>query len=248
MRRHLKTASVATLGSVGAAILFIHAGARQIDWNTVCVGYARKLAVGVAMYAQDWDATLPPGMGGADFRRELFPYVKPWLFFCPVTKLPYTPNSDLSGRKLRDFEDFGTVPVVKDTRPHNSGGAYTVAFLDSHVERGGVDAEDPNVECVRNARNLVIATVMYAQDYDGTLPPMGSGAQWEAAIYDYAGHSRSVFSCPATYLPYAPNTALGGTLLSAYFQPAAVPVLRDPLPHRDGKSTTGYLDGHVERR
>ena len=44
-----------------AAILFpVFAKAREKARQSMCVNNVRQLALGVLMYAQDWDETLPP--------------------------------------------------------------------------------------------------------------------------------------------------------------------------------------------
>jgi len=138
------------------------------------------------------------------------------------------------------------VPLFWDPRPHRDG-KLTVAFMDGHVERGGVDVVDPNDKCVDNVQMLARSMALYAQDYDGFLPPMSTPNQFETAVSPYARSSQT-FVCPATRLPYAPNAALSETPFNAYPNPGSVVVLSDPRPHLDGKSTIGYLDGHVVRK
>jgi prepilin-type processing-associated H-X9-DG protein len=251
MRKNSSFTGTALLICLGATLLFGVAGARQFNVNAQCVSNAQVAAQALRGYVQDYDETFPPTMTGVAFRRALAPYIKdPWLWrlYCPATHLPYSTNAAFGGQKLAglNLPDPSLVPIFWDPVPHRDGKS-TVAFMDGHVERGGVDAADPNVECVGNARALAVGVLMYAQDYDGLLPPMNTSDQFEQSVRPYAGSFRT-FLCPATHLPYAPNAALSETPVNSYPNPGGVVVLADPKPHRDGKSTVGFLDGHVVRK
>ena len=248
MRSYRQYLCAAALVLTGASVVFTYARARQTDVNLLCVTNAKRLAGACMAYAQDYDEKFPANMTQADIQNEVGPYVTDsTVFTCPATSVLYSPNNSLSGRSLAEFPDYSIVPLISDTVPHRDQ-KFTVAFLDGHVERGGkvVDPEDPNVECVSNVRAQALGILMYSQDYDETLPPMNSEDQLKSSIYPYVKNSRA-FVCPATRLPYTPNAALSGTLLSGYPYPATIVSLRDTRKHKDRLITTGYLDGHVER-
>jgi prepilin-type processing-associated H-X9-DG protein len=248
MRMSRNVAAVAVLALAAAPVILAASGARPGFLDSSCVANAKKLAIGLAGYAQDWDESMPPMANFQDFRSKIYPYVRNTrAFICPVTNLNYSPNLSLSLAKLSQLNsDWSTIPVVKDTQPHPDGKS-TVAFLDGHVERGGVSAEDPNVVCLQNARKLTLGLMMYAQDYDEKLPQMNTQAQFKDAVFPYVKSSRT-FICPATQLPYKQNAALSGTLVSSYPNPGRVETLRDARPHPDGKTTRAFLDGYVIRR
>src|SRR5262249_40230185 len=142
MRSRLRSRIIVVFVCVGAAVLFSGATARQFNVNALCAQNALILAHGIAAYAQDWDEQMPPRNSGIEFRRAVAPYVgSPWLwrFYCPATHLPYTPNAALDRRMLASIPgDWATVWTFRDPKPHRDGKS-TVGFLDSHVERGGVD-------------------------------------------------------------------------------------------------------------
>ena len=246
------------LGNIGAAVLmataviFLFAGAgahrRQGDVNAECVSNIGKVATGIAEYVQDYDDTFPIATTGSQLESAILPYTRDaGVFTCPATGLLYKPNAALSGQSLGAVTgDYGTIRVVTDAKKHPDG-LVTVAFLDGHVTRGGVDQANPNDECVGNAKALTISLQLYAQDYDGFLPPMKSSSLFENATYPYIRSHRR-YRCPATGLLYKPNAALSGTSISSYPDPSMVEVLHDAKPHADGLSTYSYLDGHVVRK
>lgn len=234
-----------------AAVLFLFGAAgahrRQSDVNAQCVSNAQKVGIGIAEYVQDWDEDFPPMQTAAAMQTAVLPYVRDSnAFICPATSLPYKPNAKLSYLSLSHFKDNSTVAVLRDAEPH-ADGKSTVGYLDGHIMRGGVDQADPNNECVSNAKRLTIALMLYAQDYDGYLPPMKTSTQFQNATFPYIQGSR-IYLCPATHLHYKFNAALSGTYLYSYPDPASVEVLHDAQPHADGLSTHAYLDGSVVRR
>ncbi len=253
MRRFSQLGWAGALVCAGAVLLYARSGAGQYDPNLRCVLNLEKLTLGVLMYAQDYDEKLPRMTNPITFHDLVMPYIRDTkVFICPATFLLYTDNSRLSEKQLSSFPDTSVIKVAWDTRPHRDH-LLTVGFLDGHVERGGipiyVDPQgqlDPNAECVQYVRALDLGTMMYAQDYDERLPPMNTQAQYQASIFPYVRVTRK-FTCPATLLKYAPNSSLSGTSFMDYPLPAAIPVLWDPKPHSDGKTTYGYLDGHVRR-
>jgi len=224
-----------------------HGGVDQADPNTECVSNVAELTHGVLEYAQDHNEVLPPMQSSWQFENAVYPYIHShYRFRCPATGVPYKTNAKLSGQSLSTIRDYYTTWVVKDAKKHPDG-LFTIAYLDGHVTRGGVDQTDPNTECLNNVRNLTVGLSLYVQDYDEYLPPMKSSWQFENAIAPYV-KSRHYFRCPATGLHYVPNPALSGTSLNSYTSPSTVEVLRDAKPHADGLSTYSYLDGHVVRK
>lgn len=243
LRRYL---SPVLLACVGALLVLGMAGAKQGDVNSECVYNAGQVATGVAAYAQDWDETFPPMKNETTFQQIIAPYThSTTVFTCPATQLPYARNLTLSGMPESIISDLGRTWAVKDAKPH-ADGLKTVAYLDGHVTRGGVDQADPNVECVGDAKQLVLATWMYFQDY-GQAPPMQTMTAYLTAVYPYVKSHRK-FRCPATTIYYKLNPALSGQDLNSISNPSSVEVLRDARPHADGKSTIAYLDGHVVRQ
>ncbi|HZT40797.1 MAG TPA: hypothetical protein VFA07_01340 [Chthonomonadaceae bacterium] len=250
MRSYLGNIGVVVVITVGVMSLFAGAGAhrRQGDVNAECVSNIGKVATGLAEYVQDYDETFPIATTGAQLENAILPYTHDvGVFTCPATGLLYKPDAKISGQPMAAITgDYGTIRVVMDAKKHPDG-LLTVAFLDGHVTHGGVDQADPNTECASNAKRLTLGLMMYAQDYDGYLPPMQSPTKFQNATYPYI-RSHRLFRCPATGLHYVPNAALSGTSISSYSDPSTVEVLHDAQPHSDGLSTYSYLDGHVVQK
>lgn len=215
------------------------------------VDFAHKMALGVSMYAQDYDERLPPISGNPSepfLDSLLLPYVRSsHVFVSPSTHNPFQANAAIGEKNISELGDIGFVVVLHDP-PVHAGGKDTVAFLDGHVEQGGtVVFPRPEAGCLGNVRQLAVGALMYAQDYDGVLPPMNNYPHFQTLIYPYVRTNRP-FSCPVTGLPYALNSAVGGVVLSSIADPAHTLLIQDSKPHPTGTVTSGYVDGHVRRR
>jgi hypothetical protein len=105
---------------------------------------------------------------------------------------------------------------------------------------------DNNTRCLSNAKQVALAALMYAQDYDERLPPMKSAAQTQNLLNPYL-KNKTLFTCPATQKPYVFNTRLSGMNTAKIAKPASTPLFCDAQAHGDGKWTVAYTDGHVKR-
>jgi prepilin-type processing-associated H-X9-DG protein len=118
------------------------------------------------------------------------------------------------------------------------------------------------INCVNNVRQLCLATIMYADDHNDTLPP---GATWCDAIQTQVG-SVKVFQCPAgaegNRSHYAFNARLAGLDLKKitnagttvlFFETdggwnlSGGPELMLKPSRHGGVSVVGFADGHVEQ-
>ncbi len=114
--------------------------------------------------------------------------------------------------------------------------------------------------CQSNIKQLCLAVLMYAQDWDETLP----GPEWVNEIMPYI-KNEAVFVCPAQpdlTVGYAFNEALLGALLGDIPMPAETIILFDSdlgdeapvggseaLPEEgrhNGGVNVGFADGHVK--
>lgn len=206
---------------------------------------------GLLQYSQDYDETLPPVVSASQVEGLLFPYVKKRVYFvCPVTNTHYRIYTDLSSRPLRSFPDFASTRSSHDGAPHPDG-IETLAYLDGHLERGGVHAicddtsSQTDLPCELNVRQLELATAQCIQDYDDTLPDTYSYASFMAALYPHYEWRSQAFYCPFTVKRYAPNPAVSELPLPWIADPAETLLIKDHVPHNDGTRTFGWLDGHV---
>lgn len=243
--RHLGNALL-VIAALGA--LLAVAGTSLRPGNLACVSNAAALNLALSEYVQDHDERFPPTDSVPAFQSALAPYVRSQsVYTCPVTGADYKPNAALSfASPFGSGRDPGGLEAFQDGMPH-ADGLPTVCFLDGHIERGGVDQADAETASVNDAKRLALVIQQYAQDNDGTLPPMQTPAQMQAAIFPYLG-TRRYFRSPVTGLAYTPNPALSGRSEAAVPAPANTELLRDPRRHRDGKSVVAYADGHVMKQ
>jgi hypothetical protein len=111
------------------------------------------------------------------------------------------------------------------------------------------EARAQHEACLSNLKQLGMAVMMYTQDYDETLPPLGSPQQFRNRVMPYV-RNRNVFACPATNQPYKPVAALSSRRFGALRNPADTMILHDAVPHSipggSYKYRVAYADGHAK--
>jgi hypothetical protein len=111
------------------------------------------------------------------------------------------------------------------------------------------EAKAQHTACLNNLKQLGMSVMMYAQDYDETLPPLGSPQQFRNRVMPYV-RNRNAFVCPATNQPYIPVAALSSTRYAALRDPASTMILHDAAPHSIPGSRlvyrVVYADGHAK--
>lgn len=100
--------------------------------------------------------------------------------------------------------------------------------------------------CTSNLKQLGLAFLIYADDYDDKLPPAGS---WPQVALPYT-RNEQIFVCPATRKRYIFNEALAGKDIEEIENWAEVPMCWDALtddgkPPHHGGFNVAFLDGHV---
>lgn len=248
---HRLEALAAMLIVAATAALLAPVVSAQSDRNRVCAENVNALAFAVLQYAEDYDRTLPQAViwnDPARFRVQLGPYVgstRP--FRCPATGVGYATNPALAGRVLSGLGATDTTEMLRDERAHPDRKT-TVAFLDGHVERGGVEEyfPDADAECYRRVRRIAFAVRQYAGDYDDRTPFQTDDEAFRAVVQPYLGSSR-YWNCPDTKLPYSLAQEFRGRSLDDFADFDGVEIVRDPNAHRSGVATVCYLDGYAEQ-
>ncbi len=129
-----------------AAILFpVFAQARESARQTACLSNTKQLALGLAMYAQDYDETMPsmfnniPAIngGGVDiipYDMQILPYVKSdGIYSCPT---------DSVARQSNNGDMWDGKYANKNLK--RSYWYFTSIFTAEHFQKTGKDEPDPN--------------------------------------------------------------------------------------------------------
>ena len=107
----------------------------QEDLNAASLSNLKQLALALSMYAQDWDAQLPPMDDPATVKEALLPYANSGaIFINPMTKKPYLPNAKFSQRKLIHLPYPAEMVVFYEAQPQPDG-SRDASFLDGHAKR-----------------------------------------------------------------------------------------------------------------
>jgi hypothetical protein len=96
----------------------------------------KQLALGMMVYAQDYDEVLPPMQDTAKLKKLLLPYVKSEAAFTsPATGQPFQANARLSRRSLATLDPTGVVMLYSSVPEPD--GTRLVARVDGSVKRIG---------------------------------------------------------------------------------------------------------------
>jgi prepilin-type processing-associated H-X9-DG protein len=140
MKSELRTTAVALLVCTAAVTAFGFARGHQTDPKaraeaTACMSNCKQIALGMLMYAQDFDEKLPPMASAARFQKVMMPYIKnAKTFLCPATQKPYVLNTTLNHKSKAKIKALATTATFFDAEPH-ADGMYSVAYVDGHVKR-----------------------------------------------------------------------------------------------------------------
>lgn len=203
MEKLFRNASVIAAGVIVVAILapvlakgLTPAPAPGFAPDDACVGNARMLAQAVQTYTQDYDGKLPPTDTQAHFQAVITPYVSSVaVFTCPATHLAYVPNPAIGGHDVFEYRTTsGATILFQDVAAH-SDHLSTVAFVDGHIERGGVESGNPTNINRSHLRQIALAALQYVQDNDEHFPLMDTAAHAKAAL-SYYTTGEYVFQSP----------------------------------------------------
>jgi prepilin-type processing-associated H-X9-DG protein len=113
----------------------LYGGVPQPNTETACDTSLKQLTLGVLLYAEDHDETLPPMKSFRQFWDAVYPYVgSSWRFHCPATHTYYVLNPKLSGVSLLTIADPSATVMIRDAKPHpNKTTAF--GYVDGHVVR-----------------------------------------------------------------------------------------------------------------
>jgi len=145
-----------------------------------------------------------------------------------------TPETKLSLSLL----NLRSVVGFDDIRPFN---------LEQEIAASAAVAkEEPTGVSLSNLKQLALAVLMCAQDYDETLPQLKDAAIVEKTLKPYV-RDEKLFTNPITNKPYMANAILSGKKLVHISNPSKMVLLYEDSPAPDGMRGVAFLDGHASR-
>jgi prepilin-type processing-associated H-X9-DG protein len=248
---------LATLTAL-AAILFpvfqpaiAQAQALGGDRTTVGIQYARQLQQAISGYAQDYDGIFPTFTPTSTFENQVAPYAGGLTNLRKIMRdplarnTPFALNMTLSGQSSAIVTDPETTELFRDSVTPTDGKTL-VMYADGYITRGGKTVLKPEDESLFSGQRLGTGCLMYAQDYDDTLPFLDNYATFKTDTYPYTRSNR-IYNLPPTGTIWTLNTSLSGVFLGSIADAANTELMRDPVVRADGKITIVYADGHVVR-
>jgi hypothetical protein len=146
----------------------------------------------------------------------------------PEWKLP----AELSLRLIR-VESVIAITPLGDMRP----------YLGTEEEHESAGAGG-QARSVNNLKQLGLAMMMYANDYDDVMPYVQQTKSCFAVLVPYVRDAR-VSRSPQPETRYLFNVNLGGVRLQDVRNPADVPMFWEESPWPDGSRSVAFVDAHV---
>ena len=211
-------------GAGGGDALYTRGATLKIGGELFLVGY-RLPSQGL-----DFSALMamgPGALGGGP------PGAKPKM---PERK-PVTPESELSVtlinlRAIGTISDIHPFDMAEAMKPPAPG---LLDMMEKSKEKAQGSAASSNM------KQIALAVMMYAQDYDQVLPPMADAEKFRKVILPYI-KNHAVFTSPATGKPFRPNPRLSGRKLASLGNASSVVILYS------GRPGAGRLAPHRLRR
>jgi hypothetical protein len=103
-----------------------------------------------------------------------------------------------------------------------------------------------NTASLSNLKQIGLAAMMYAQDYDERFPPLRNPAEAKRLLFPYV-KNEAVFIHPASKKPYVPNPVASRKQMAAIQRPAELILFYEPDVAPDGTRGATFADGHAKR-
>lgn len=108
------------------------------------------------------------------------------------------------------------------------------------------DGDDTARASLSNSKQLALAAIMYAQDYDEMYPYGKTTAAIKPKVMPYL-KNKAIFVDPTSGKDFAYNANMSAMALARMKNPAGTVLFHSPVAHTDGKFTIAYADGHCKR-
>jgi len=156
-----------------------------------------------------------------------------------------TPETKLS----LSLVNLRAVVSLNDIRPFS----LEQEIAASETEAGAVEeavavpaAAARKAESLSNLKQMALASLMYANDYNEVMPPLKDPAAIKKLLQPYV-RNEEIFINPFTKKPYMANAVLSGKKLRHIADPSSMVVFYEDSPAPDGTRGVSFLDGHAKR-
>lgn len=112
---------------------------------------------------------------------------------------------------------------------------------------GGSNVADGKTATVSNAKQMSLALMMYAGDYDDDIPYVQSTKAAFEVIYPYMKNKDITKSLNPDGAKFLLNMALAGVNMATIESPAETVMFYEDKPWADGTRVVSFTDGHVKR-
>ena len=238
------------------------------DWMRVTIGGQTEANNPTQMYTMMFGggAAAPGGaayytkgvtvvLGGETFMVAYKVQTKPidWAKMMSEGPQPPTPEeltlesplalSLLNLRAVTSLDNIRPVNVEQEIADAKAAAEAAKEEAEEWVEQPEGKGKDVSVD---RLKQVALAAIMYAQDYDEKLPPMKSAEAAKEALKPYV-RSEEIFVDPTSKKPFKANAALSGKQLSQIEQPGETILFYEAQPGADGTRAAAFVDGHVAR-
>jgi prepilin-type processing-associated H-X9-DG protein len=236
---------LAALGSLagdasGRSVVFTRGEMVRAGSRSLLVGY------GLSQPATDFAALFKRMEGGDPANQpstaaEVFDMIAP----------PPTPESALL-LELFDLSDVVSIEPMGLLDPAHiprdaaqmSGLAINAAVLFPVFAHARAKARAAS--STSNLKQIGLGILMYAQDWDEKLPPMGTLQQLKKATYPYIKNDE-VFRSPIPGVVYVPNERASKVVEASVDSPSDFVLVYESKPEPNGTRGVLFGDGHVKR-
>jgi prepilin-type N-terminal cleavage/methylation domain-containing protein/prepilin-type processing-associated H-X9-DG protein len=219
-----------------AAILFpVFAQAREKARQTACLSNVKQIALGIIMYSQDYDETLPVAGYNAQCRGrwqwQVFPYVKnEQIFTCPnLASAPWR-----SGQGNYNCPNSGVVVRVGQNDRGGYGWNYALQGASGGATGAALDrAPGYSLAAIAKPADTIIV------GETGILPgTTAAEAGWAMMAYDPREPASASFNQPGLLPQFRHQTVRTAQLGAPADRNRAVPI--------QGNANFVFLDGHAK--
>lgn len=225
----------------------VYQGRLPVDDPTRAIARkARDLTLGLLMYVQDYDETLPPKMDNASLKVTLSPYLRTSRSFSVSPKGgEFVFNSALGGKMIWQFPNTTIVlqtPFSPSIFPSIYGTLAGKVYIKGKEYVPPLDLRMGQPE-LDYAKQLGTAVILYAQDHDETYPNTADLATFKAQILPYL--SSAIYLQTPSGKDYILNATLSGVAIASLEDVSGTELFRSSELLFTGKRMIGFADGHV---